>query len=130
MFTERLVTGDAKATFNQAALNIDISTVGNFNKVLWEMTKHAFPAYFCCEQKRPRSMKWRSFLNPPQELNTCLEEFPHDKEGQETAPLPVDEIMDSICYSMPTTWKNKMIEHGFNVDSTIKEMTDFFETRV
>ena len=32
---------------------------------------------------------------------------------------------------MPTTWKKKMIEQGFNyADSTIKEMTDFFETRV
>ena len=32
---------------------------------------------------------------------------------------------------MPTTWKNKVIEQGFNyADYTIKEMTDFFETRV
>ena len=32
---------------------------------------------------------------------------------------------------MTTTWKNKMIEQGFNyADSTIKEMSDFFETRV
>ena len=32
---------------------------------------------------------------------------------------------------MLTTWKNKMIEHSFNyADSTIKEMTDIFETRV
>ena len=32
---------------------------------------------------------------------------------------------------MPTTWKNKMIEKGFNyADSTTREQTDFFETRV
>ena len=32
---------------------------------------------------------------------------------------------------MPTMQKNKMIEQGFNcADSTIKEMNDFFETRV
>ena len=32
---------------------------------------------------------------------------------------------------MPTTWKNKMIEQRFNhADSTIKKMTDLFETRV
>ena len=38
---------------------------------------------------------------------------------------------DIIYHSMPTTWKNKMIEQGFNyADSTIKEMTDLFETRV
>ena len=32
---------------------------------------------------------------------------------------------------MPTAWKNKIIQQGFiYVDSTVKEMTDFFETRV
>ena len=32
---------------------------------------------------------------------------------------------------MPTTCKNKVIEHGFKyMDSTVKEITDFFETRV
>ena len=32
---------------------------------------------------------------------------------------------------MPNTWKNKMIEQSFNyVNSTIKELTDFFESRV
>ena len=39
--------------------------------------------------------------------------------------------MDIIYHSIPTTWKNKMIEQDFNcIDSTMKEMTDFFETRV
>ena len=33
--------------------------------------------------------------------------------------------------TMPTTWTKNMIEQGFNyADSTIKEKTDFFETRV
>ena len=45
MFTERLLTGDAKATLNQAALDIDTRPADNFNKVLLEMIKHAFPAY-------------------------------------------------------------------------------------
>ena len=64
-------------------------------------------------------------------MNAYLEEFPADKEDQETAPLPADEIMDILFHSMPTTWKKKMIEQGFNyADSTIKEITDFFETRV
>ena len=32
---------------------------------------------------------------------------------------------------MPTTWKNKIIKQVFNyADSTIKEMRDFFETRI
>ena len=76
-------------------------------------------------------MKLCSFISRLQELNASLEEFPPDTEGQETAPQPVDEIMDIIYYSMPTIWENKMIEQGFNyAESTIKEMSDFFETRV
>ena len=39
--------------------------------------------------------------------------------------------MDIIYYSMSATWKNNMIEQNFNYAySTVKEMTDFFETRV
>ena len=64
-------------------------------------------------------------------MNAYLEEFLPDTEGQETAPLPADEIMDIIYHSMPNTCKNKMIEQGFNyADSIIKEMSDFFEARV
>ena len=43
----------------------------------------------------------------------------------------MDKIIDIIYHSMHVTWKNKMIDQGFNyADSTIKEMTDFFQTRV
>ena len=64
-------------------------------------------------------------------MNAYLEEFPPDTDCQETAPLSAYEIMDIIYHSMPNTWKNKMIEQGFNyADSTVKEMSDFFETRV
>ena len=59
------------------------------------MTKHTFPAYAFCKQKRyprrhlvkPRSMKLRRFISRLQELNAYLEEFPPETEGQETAPL-------------------------------------------
>ena len=103
------------------------------------MTKHAFPAYAFRKQKRylrrhlakPRSMKLRSFISRLQESNAYLEEFPPDTEGQETATLSADEIVDIIYYSMPTTWKSKMIKQGFDYgDSAIKETTDLFETRV
>ena len=103
------------------------------------MTKHVFPTYAFRKQKRylhrhqikPRSMKLHSFISKLQELSAYLEEFPPATEGQETAPLAADDIMDIIYRSMPTTWKNKMIKHGFNyADSIIKEMSDFFETRV
>ena len=138
-FTQRFVTYDAKATFNQATLDIGIHTVDNFNKILLEMTKHAFSAHALREQKRylrrhlvkPRSMKLRSFITRLQELNAYLEAFSPGTKGQETAPLPADEIIDIVYHSMPTTWKKKMIEQGFNYpDSIIKEMTNVFENRV
>ena len=51
-FTECLLTSDAKTTFNPPALDIGIPNADNCNKVLAEITKHAFPAYAFCEQKR------------------------------------------------------------------------------
>ena len=69
---------------------------------------------------------WSSFL-----LIQKAREFPPDTEGQETATLPVDEILAIIFYSMPVTWKNKMVEQGSNYTiSTVKEIIHFFETRV
>ena len=90
------------------------------DKVLAEMTNHAFPAYTFREVRRyirrhqvkPKSTKLRSFISIFQELNPYLEEFPPDTEGQETTPLQADEIMDIAYHSMPTTWKNKLIKQG------------------
>ena len=75
-------------------------------RVLAEMTKHTFPAHSFREQKRYlcrhlirlRSVKLRSFISRFQELNPCLAEFSPDTEGQETEPLPADEIMDIIYH--------------------------------
>ena len=53
---------------------------------------------------------------------TGLGKSPPDASGQETSPLSLNEIMEMIYHSMPTAWKNKMIEQGFNyVNSTIKK---------
>ena len=85
----------------------------------------------CFYLSQHRSMKLSSFISRPQELHAYLVEFLPDTEGQETAPLPADEITDIIYHSMPTKWKNKMIEQAFNyADSTFKEMSEFFESRV
>ena len=110
IFTDRLWMTYAKATFNQATLDIGIGTVVNFNKVLAEMTKHVFSPYAFREQKRylcrhlikPRWMKLRNFISRLQELNAY---FPSDTEGQETTPPPYGYHL----HSMLTTWKNKLI---------------------
>ena len=114
-FTECLLIGDAKAPFNQAALDIGIRTVDNFNKRLAEMTKHAYPVYAFREKKRylrmhlakSRSMKLRSFIYRLQELNAYLEDFPSDIEGQETASLFADAILEIVYHFMLATWKTR-----------------------
>ena len=112
-------------------MDIGIRPIDNFNKVIADMTKHAFPTYTFRKQKRymhrhlvkPRTMILYSIISSLH--------FHPETEGQGTAPLPADEIMDIIFHSMPIMWKNKMIAEGFNyADSTIKDMTDFFETMV
>ena len=50
IFTERLLTGDAKATLSHAALDIGIRTVDNLNKAHMEMIKRAFLSYTFQEQ--------------------------------------------------------------------------------
>ena len=90
---------------------MNIHTIDDFNKVLAEMTKHAFPEYAFRKQKRylrrhlfkPTIMKLCSFISRRQELNSSLEQYPPDTEGQETAPLPAHELMDIIYHSMPNT---------------------------
>ena len=64
-------------------------------------------------------MKLHSFISMLQELKANLEDVPTDTEERETAPLPVNEIMNIIYHSMPTTWKNMIIEQDFiHTDST------------
>ena len=130
---------DAKTTSNQATLEIGISTVEKINKVLAEMIKHLFLAYTFHKQTcylyrhliKPTSLKLRSFVSRLQELNICFGEFPLDTPGQGTKSLSTDEIIDIIYRFMPTMWKNKTIEHGFNyANSVVDKITDFFETRV
>ena len=47
--------------------------------------------------RRRTCVKLRSFISKSQVLNAYLKEFPPDTEGQDTAPLPVNEIMDIPC---------------------------------
>ena len=42
LFTKKLLTGDAKVTFNQSVQVIGTHTVDNFNKELTEMAKYTY----------------------------------------------------------------------------------------
>ena len=70
-------------------------------------------------------MKLHSWISRLQELNAYLKDFPPDAEGQQTVPLPADEIMDIIYHAMPTMWKNKMIEQGL-ITQILPSTNDWF----
>ena len=104
MFTERILTVDRRATFDQATLDVGILTVKIFNKVLLEMTKHVFSTYTFYEQKhylrrhlaKPGSMKLRIFISSFQDFNVSSGESSLDLSGQDSALLSLDEIMGFI----------------------------------
>ena len=67
-----------------------------------------------------------SFVSRLQEFNAHLGEFPYDAPGQETPTLSTDEVMDIMYRSVPTSWKNKINEQGFNyLVSPVKEIPAF-----
>ena len=50
-FTRKLLKDDAKATLNQAALDIDVCDVDNYRKILLEMNKYSFSSHASCKQQ-------------------------------------------------------------------------------
>ena len=44
--------GDTKASFNQAALDISMYSIDNFNKIFIEVTKPTFPTLVFCKEKK------------------------------------------------------------------------------
>ena len=61
-FIERLLTGDAKATFNQVALDIGIRTFGNDQRCICSICFLRKTHYLQRHQVKPRSMKLHSFV--------------------------------------------------------------------
>ena len=77
-------------------------------------------------------MKLRSFISRLKELNAYLKDLPPDTEGQKTKPLRAGENFYGYFLSLHAHHvKKNMIEQVYNYAySTVKEMTDLFETRV
>ena len=136
---ERLQTVDTKAKFRQQANLAGTHTVANFTSVVDIMTAHIFPTYTNHDQRqymqrylrKPPEMKVRTFTTRLLQLNAYLANFPPDWAGQTVNPIPADNVKEILYHTMPNTWKKKMVEQGYNyLDSSIQQMTEFFETRV
>ena len=106
-FILRLLTGDAKATFEQKARDITSHTVANFDTALKATTKHVFPTHAFRKQKRylrryidkPTDMKVRKFVTRIVEFNSFFVHFPSE----------TDENCESLYHSLPSSWRKQNI---------------------
>ena len=57
--------------------------------------------------------------------------FPLDCPDQLGTSLPGDDIKEILYHAMPKTWKNKLVEQGYNyLDGPIHSMAEFVKTRI
>ena len=133
--TERLLTGDALATFKLKTLEQGNRTVEHFNMVIAQLTAHIFPAHAYREQKcymrrflkKPRSYSVREFSSRVQEINQYLPLFPSETE-EPARCLPEDELKEVLFHAMPSTWRQEMTKQGFTYPNhTVIDLIQFAE---
>ena len=134
-FTERLLKGDALATFRLKTLEVGTRTVDHFNEVMAQLTAHIFPVHAYREQKRflrrflkkPKDWTVREFVTHVQEINAYLIFFRTETQDA-AAALPEDELVEALYHAMPNSWRNTMVLQGFNyVNHTVIELLQFCE---
>ena len=100
------------------------------------MTVHVLSTYAYCIQRqfmqrnlrKPSHMKVRVFNT---RLGRVLTLFLPDCPGQLVTSLPDDDIKEIFYHAMPNTWKNKIVEQGYNfLDGPIHSIVIFFGTRI
>ena len=134
-FTERLLKGDALATFRLKTLEVGTRTVDHFDEVMARLTEHIFPVHAYREQKRflrrflkkPKDWTVREFVTRVQEINAYLIFFRTETQDA-AASLPEDELVEALYHAMPNSWRNTMVLQGFNyVNHTCIELLQFCE---
>ena len=101
-YTLRLLTGNAKATFEHKARDITPHKVANFDTALKAMMKHIIPTHVYREQKRhlcrylkkPTDMKVRKLVTRVVEINRFFAHFPSET-GENCESLHEDEVKRS-----------------------------------
>ena len=134
-FTERLLKGDALATFRLKTVEVGTRTADHFNEVMARLTEHIFPVHAYREQKRflrrflkkPKDWTAREFVTRVQEINSYLVFFRTETQ-EAAASLPEDELVEALYHAMPNSWRNTMVLQGFNyVNHTCIELLQFCE---
>ena len=104
-----VLLGDALAAFNRESANHATETNQAFLLSLQGLVKHVLPPYALANQKRylrrhlrkPRTMKFQSFVSRVVEINNYLARFPPFSPNQ---VLSDDELVELIFYGMPKSW--------------------------
>ena len=132
----RHLKGTAVTKYGNVAREQGAQTVQNFKIVVKELTKFFFPQHALRIQKRyirrfirkPKDMKFRTFVSRVLELNGHLDKFPEEVPNVAPTILENDEIKDILHHACPKSWQDHMTQLGFNFpDKTIEDMIEFCE---
>jgi hypothetical protein len=133
----RLLEGDALATFNNKATELNAETVANFNVCLDAVAASVFPRRALLLQKRymrrflrkPSTMTTREYVARINEINNYLPSFPPTVEGgQAPEKLPADEISDLLEFGVPHSWQREMVIQDFDpLQHTVSDFVAFAE---
>ena len=132
----RHLKGTAVTKYGNVAREAGPSTVQNFKIVVKELTKYFFPQHAVRIQKRyirrflkkPKDMKFRTFVSCVLKLNGHLDKFPEEVLNVTPTILENDEIKDILHHACPKSWQDQMTKLGFNFpDKTIEQMVEFCE---
>ena len=135
-FARRVLSGDAKASFNTSATYNGTETNANFIICITELTRHIFPAWALQNQKRymrrflrkPGNMTVRAYFSRVNEINSYLTLFPDICPDEPATSLDNNELLDLMEFGIPASWQRELVKIGFDpTNHTIQEFQEFCE---
>ena len=133
--TRRLLDGQAKTAFENAARVQNAHTNATFQACLMAVTEDVFPPKSLLNQKRymrrflrkPVEMTAKDYIARVCEINSYLTAFPTEP-GRQATKLPTDELLDLLEFGVPLRWQRAMHLHGFEPqEGNIKSFATFCE---
>ena len=133
--TRRLLDGQAKTAFENAARVQNAHTNATFQACLMAVTEDVFPPKALLNQKRymrrflrkPAKMAAKEYIARVCELNCYLTAFP-TKLGRQATKLPTNELLDLLAFGVPLRWQRAMHLHGLEPqEGMIKDFVTFCE---
>ena len=129
----RVLTGDARAIFDNAAEKQGTETNANLKACIEALKKHTFPPRALTLQRRfmrrffrkSRDQSTRDYVARLIQVNDYLPHFP---EADATAKLTDEQLMEVLEFGVPNSWQNVMQMQGFiPADQTPTTFVEFCE---